>query len=118
VWGGGGAGAWPCLEGEATAALPRPHPNQHITEAPCLSPWPKKVKRYLLSNLRYWLEEYHFDGFRFDGVTSMLYQHHGIGVGFSGGYHEYFGPQVGGERGVTGRARRGAGAQRAGPGCC
>jgi 1,4-alpha-glucan branching enzyme len=35
-----------------------------------------------------------FDGFRFDGVTSMLYSHHGIGTGFSGGYHEYFGPAV------------------------
>lgn len=36
-----------------------------------------EVKRFLLSNLRYWLEEFHFDGFRFDGVTSMLYFHHG-----------------------------------------
>jgi 1,4-alpha-glucan branching enzyme len=33
-----------------------------------------------------------FDGFRFDGVTSMLYHHHGINFGFSGGYHEYFSP--------------------------
>lgn len=33
--------------------------------------------RYLLSNLRWWVEEYRFDGFRFDGVTSMLYHHHG-----------------------------------------
>ena len=40
------------------------------------------------------MEEYHFDGFRFDGVTSMMYTHHGIGTGFSGGYHEYFGPGV------------------------
>ena len=31
-----------------------------------------------------------FDGFRFDGVTSMLYSHHGVGFGFSGGLHEYF----------------------------
>jgi hypothetical protein len=31
---------------------------------------------------------------RFDGVTSMLYHHHGIGQGFSGNYSEYFGPQV------------------------
>ena len=53
-----------------------------------------EVLRFLLSNLRFWVEEYHFDGFRFDGVTSMMYVHHGIGTGFSGGYHEYFGDQV------------------------
>ncbi|MCJ1450311.1 alpha-1,4-glucan branching enzyme [Mycoblastus sanguinarius] len=53
-----------------------------------------EVLRFLLSNLRFWMEEYQFDGFRFDGVTSMLYTHHGIGTGFSGGYHEYFGPNV------------------------
>jgi 1,4-alpha-glucan branching enzyme len=38
--------------------------------------------RFLLSNLRWWIEEYKFDGFRFDGVTSMLYTHHGMGVGY------------------------------------
>ncbi|TGE15187.1 alpha-amylase family glycosyl hydrolase [Hymenobacter elongatus] len=52
-----------------------------------------EVQQFLLSNLRYWLEEFHFDGFRFDGVTSMLYQHHGEGVAF-GGYDQYFGPEV------------------------
>ena len=36
-----------------------------------------EVKKFLLSNVRYWLEEFHFDGFRFDGVTSILYFHHG-----------------------------------------
>ncbi len=36
-----------------------------------------EVKKFLLSNVRYWLEEFHFDGYRFDGVTSMLYFHHG-----------------------------------------
>ena len=37
---------------------------------------------FLLSNLKYWLDEYHVDGFRFDGVTSMLYHDHGIGSAF------------------------------------
>lgn len=53
-----------------------------------------EVLRFLLSNLRFWMEEYHFDGFRFDGVTSMIYHHHGIGAKFSGGYHEYFSDAV------------------------
>ncbi|KAJ3086570.1 alpha-1,4-glucan branching enzyme [Physocladia obscura] len=53
-----------------------------------------EVLRFLLSNLRFWLVEFKFDGFRFDGVTSMLYTHHGMGTGFSGHYDEYFGPQV------------------------
>ena len=52
-----------------------------------------EVQQFLLSNLRYWLEEFHFDGFRFDGVTSMLYHHHGEGHVF-GGYASYFGPQA------------------------
>ena len=39
-----------------------------------------EVLRFLLSNLRFWIQEYQFDGFRFDGVTSMLYLHHGIGT--------------------------------------
>jgi len=40
------------------------------------------VLHFLLSNLKFWLEEYHFDGFRFDGITSMLYHDHGLGVSF------------------------------------
>ena len=39
-----------------------------------------EVMRFLLSNLRWWIEEYQFDGFRFDGTTSMLYHSHGLGV--------------------------------------
>ncbi len=39
-----------------------------------------EVLRFLLSNLRFWMDEYNFDGFRFDGVTSMIYTHHGIGT--------------------------------------
>ncbi|GME98921.1 unnamed protein product [[Candida] boidinii] len=48
--------------------------------------------RFLLSNLKFYLQEYQFDGFRFDGVTSMLYVHHGLGEGFSGDYKEYLNP--------------------------
>ena len=48
--------------------------------------------RFLLSNLKYYLDVFKFDGFRFDGVTSMLYLHHGVGAGFSGDYNEYLSP--------------------------
>ena len=41
-----------------------------------------EVIHFLLSNLRFWMDEYHFDGFRFDGVTSMLYHDHGLGTSF------------------------------------
>lgn len=53
-----------------------------------------EVLRFLLSNLRWYMEEYNFDGFRFDGVTSMLYHSRGVGQGFSGHYDEYFGLNV------------------------
>ena len=43
-----------------------------------------EVLQFLLSNVRYWLDEFQFDGYRFDGVTSMLYQHHGLSYSFDG----------------------------------
>ena len=52
-----------------------------------------EVLHFLLSNCRYWLDEFRFDGFRFDGVTSMLYGHHGLGVAF-GNYAQYFDDSV------------------------
>ena len=52
-----------------------------------------EVLHFLLSNLKYWLEEFHFDGFRFDGVTSMLYENHGLGVAFTS-YAQYFSPNT------------------------
>ncbi len=48
-----------------------------------------EVLQFLLSNIRYWMKEFHFDGFRFDGVTSMLYFHHGDHVTFDN-YDKYF----------------------------
>ncbi|KAG5875108.1 hypothetical protein JTB14_018586 [Gonioctena quinquepunctata] len=49
-----------------------------------------EVLRFLLSNIRWYMDEYQFDGFRFDGVTSMLYHSRGIGQGFGGSYDDYF----------------------------
>ena len=48
-----------------------------------------QVLHFLLSNLKYWMDVYHFDGFRFDGVTSMLYHDHGLGSAFTN-YGMYF----------------------------
>ena len=42
-----------------------------------------QVLNFLLSNCKYWLEEFRFDGFRFDGVTSMIYYDHGLGKAFT-----------------------------------
>lgn len=48
---------------------------------------------FLLSNCKYWLEEFHFDGFRFDGITSMLYWDHGLGRDFTEYKYYYDGNQ-------------------------
>ena len=42
-----------------------------------------EVLNFLLSNCKYWLEEFRFDGYRFDGITSMLYWDHGINKDFT-----------------------------------
>eukprot|EP01089_Gocevia_fonbrunei_P013330 TRINITY_DN3399_c0_g1_i3.p1 TRINITY_DN3399_c0_g1~~TRINITY_DN3399_c0_g1_i3.p1 ORF type:complete len:365 (+),score=29.26 TRINITY_DN3399_c0_g1_i3:58-1152(+) len=48
-----------------------------------------ETQRFLLSNIRFWIEKYRFDGFRFDGVTSMLYEHHGF-TSFPWPFEQYF----------------------------
>ena len=52
-----------------------------------------QVLHFLLSNCRFWLDEYRFDGFRFDGITSMLYLHHGLSKPFTS-YDDYFDESV------------------------
>lgn len=52
-----------------------------------------EVIHFLLSNLKFWMTEYHFDGFRFDGVTSMIYHDHGLGTAFTD-YSKYFSPNT------------------------
>ena len=55
----------------------------------CFDYGKNEVLHFLLSNCKYWLEEFRFDGFRFDGVTSMLYYDHGLGKAF-GSYGDYY----------------------------
>jgi len=58
-------------------------------DSKCFNYGRDEVLHFLLSNCRYWIDEYHFDGFRFDGVTSMLYYNHGLEVNFTS-YADYF----------------------------
>ncbi len=58
-------------------------------DSKCFNYGKNEVLQFLLSNCRYWIEEYHFDGFRFDGITSMLYTHHGLEYAFAS-YADYF----------------------------
>jgi 1,4-alpha-glucan branching enzyme len=52
-----------------------------------------QVLHFLLSNCRFWMDEYRVDGFRFDGITSMLYHHHGLNHAFTS-YDDYFNDTV------------------------
>jgi 1,4-alpha-glucan branching enzyme len=60
-----------------------------VWDSRCFNYGKDDVVNFLLSNCKYWLEEFKFDGFRFDGVTSMIYTHHGLGIDFVN-YDMYF----------------------------
>ena len=68
---------------------PGPQGHHPAWGSRCFDYGKDEVKYFLLSNCKYWMEEYHLDGFRFDGVTSMLYWDHGLGKDF-GDYALYY----------------------------
>lgn len=66
------------------------HRREHPAwDSLCFDYGKNEVLHFLLSNCKYWLDEYNFDGFRFDGITSMLYYDHGLGKAF-GNYDDYY----------------------------
>lgn len=65
----------------------------HAWGSRCFDYGKPQVVHFLLSNCRYWLDAFHVDGFRLDGITSMLYTHHGLEKAFSG-YDDYFNEMV------------------------
>jgi len=70
-----------------------PRGMHHAWDSRCFDYGKLPVLKFLLSNCRYWLEEYRFDGFRFDGITSMLYLDHGLEKAFTS-YDDYFNSNV------------------------
>ena len=64
-----------------------------VWDSRCFNYGKNDVILFLLSNLKYWLETFQFDGFRFDGVTSICYWNHGLGVDFVN-YKQYFDENV------------------------
>jgi 1,4-alpha-glucan branching enzyme len=63
--------------------------NHLAWDSRCFDYAKPEIVHFLLSNCRFWLDEYRVDGFRFDGITSMLYLHHGLGPAFDS-YDRYF----------------------------
>jgi len=66
-----------------------PRGRHEAWDSRCFDYGKHQVLHFLLSNCRFWLDEYHVDGFRFDGITSMLYHHHGLSKAFTS-YNDYF----------------------------
>ncbi|MBU1195407.1 MAG: alpha amylase C-terminal domain-containing protein [Proteobacteria bacterium] len=70
-----------------------PRGTHRLWDSRCFDYSKLHVIKFLLSNLKYWMEEFKIDGFRFDGITSMLFEDHGLGRAFTC-YNDYFGPDV------------------------
>ncbi|MGD8944767.1 MAG: alpha amylase C-terminal domain-containing protein, partial [Desulfobacterales bacterium] len=70
-----------------------PRGRHELWDSRCFDYGKYQVLHFLLSNCRFWLDEYQLDGFRFDGITSMLYLHHGLSKAFRS-YDDYFNDQV------------------------
>ena len=70
-----------------------PRGHHHAWDSRCFDYGKPEVVHFLLSNCRYWLDAFRVDGFRFDGITSMLYIHHGLEQAFTG-YEDYFNDTV------------------------
>ncbi|MGL4806476.1 MAG: alpha-amylase family glycosyl hydrolase, partial [Bacteroidales bacterium] len=78
------------LDGSMHQYFHSDHRREHPAwDSLCFDYGRNEVLHFLLSNCKFWLDEYQFDGFRFDGVTSMLYYNHGLGQAFSS-YDDYF----------------------------
>ena len=78
------------LDGTRSLYFYPDHRGEHPAwDSLCFDYGKNEVLHFLLSNCKYWLEEFRFDGFRFDGVTSMLYYDHGLGKAF-GSYADYY----------------------------
>jgi 1,4-alpha-glucan branching enzyme len=78
------------LDGDPAQFFHGNHRREHVAwDSLCFDYGKNEVTHFLLSNVNFWLTEYRFDGFRFDGVTSMLYYDHGLGKDFTS-YDLYF----------------------------
>ena len=79
-----------CFDGTGSQYFHDNSRRMHVAwDSLCFNYGSNQVLHFLLSNCQYWLDEFHFDGFRYDGVTSMLYYDHGLGRNFSD-YDLYF----------------------------
>jgi 1,4-alpha-glucan branching enzyme len=70
-----------------------PRGRHELWDSRCFDYGKHQVLHFLLSNCRFWLDEYRLDGYRFDGITSMLYLHHGMNKAFTS-YDDYFNESV------------------------